>query len=351
MSSRHRTRSEREQLELFRALPGDLAPRDAQDLMAYPFFSLAKTHRVTPIDFRSGEIAIRVEAVSEHGMATIWDADILIWVASQIVQARDSGLRTSRLIAATPYEILTFIGRGDSARDYHRLKAALDRLQSTTVATTLRQTNERRAHRFSWINEWTERADAHGRADGIDLIVPDWFYKAVLDDALVLTIDREYFKLTGGLERWLYRIARKHAGRQRAGWRFDFRHLYDKSASLSPFKRFAFELRDIARRQPLPSYRLDVERDRGGHERLVFVPVRLSTAPCGQAVETVVPSGTAAPVLSGTALPGHQELEATFPADNSASYDASNLESNTEESNSSVVGRALDRWKTDEGDR
>ena len=91
MSVRHRPRSEREQLELFRALPGDLAPRDAQDLMAYPFFSLAKTHRTTPIDFRMNEIAIRVEAVPEHGMATIWDADVLIWAASQIVEARDPG--------------------------------------------------------------------------------------------------------------------------------------------------------------------------------------------------------------------------------------------------------------------
>ena len=27
-------------------------------------------------------------------MATIWDADVLIWAASQIVQARDAGLRT-----------------------------------------------------------------------------------------------------------------------------------------------------------------------------------------------------------------------------------------------------------------
>src|SRR5580658_7104772 len=97
MSPRHRTRSEREQLELFRALPGDLAPRDAQDLMAYPFFSLAQTHRTTPIDFRMNEITIRVEAVAEHGMATIWDADVLIWAASQIVEARDAGLRTSRL--------------------------------------------------------------------------------------------------------------------------------------------------------------------------------------------------------------------------------------------------------------
>ena len=42
---RRKSRSERSQLELFRALPGDLAPRDAQDLMAYPFFSLAKSKR------------------------------------------------------------------------------------------------------------------------------------------------------------------------------------------------------------------------------------------------------------------------------------------------------------------
>jgi Replication initiator protein A len=127
-----------EQLHLFRALPGDLAPRDAQDLMAYPFFSLAKSKRLAPIDFRAGAITIRVEAVPEHGMATIWDADVLIWAASQIVNARDAGLRTSRLMAATPYEILTFVGRGASARDYQRLKAGLDRLQSTTVATSIR---------------------------------------------------------------------------------------------------------------------------------------------------------------------------------------------------------------------
>ena len=75
-SSRHRATAE--QLDLFRALPGDLTPRDAQDLMAYPFFSLAKSKRLAPIDFRAGSIAIRVEAVPEHGMATIWDADVLI---------------------------------------------------------------------------------------------------------------------------------------------------------------------------------------------------------------------------------------------------------------------------------
>jgi len=348
MKRRHHPRSEREQLQLFRTVPGDLAPRDAQDLMAYPFFSLAKTHRTTPIDFRMNGITIRVEAVPEHGMATIWDADVLIWAASQIVAARDAGTPTSRLMAATPYEILTFIGRGTSARDYDRLRAALDRLQSTTVATSLRQTDGRRLHRFSWINEWAERTDAHGRSDGIDLILPDWFYRAVLDDALVLTIDRTYFGLTGGLERWLYRLVRKHGGQQPTGWAFDFRHLYIKSASNSPFKRFAFELRDMARRQPLPGYRLSVKRDRGGREWLAFRRVKLSTAPCGQLVDTSVLSGTRGDVPSGTSGPCHQEPKPSFSSNNSNASEPRNLDSNIIESNSSVVGAPFDLWKTGE---
>ena len=129
----------REQLEIFRALPGDFAVRDARELMSYPFFSLSKSKRVRPIDYRIGNVTVRVEGTLEHGLATIWDADVLIWAASQIVEARDAGINPSRRIAVTPYEILTFIGRGTSARDYERLKSALDRLQSTSIATSIRQ--------------------------------------------------------------------------------------------------------------------------------------------------------------------------------------------------------------------
>lgn len=274
MSFSIHVRSERETLDAFRSLPGDLAARDVQDLMTYPFFSLAKSKRVEPIEYCSGDTTIRVEGTHEHGLATIWDADILIWAASQIVEARDHGLATSRLMVATPYEILTYIGRGTSARDYQRLKAALDRLQSTTVATSLRQHASRRLHRFSWINEWKERADGAGRPLGIELILPDWFYSALLSDGLVLTIDRAYFNLTGGIERWLYRLVRKHGGKQSAGWRFEFRHLYVKSGSIARYANFAIDLRGIVRRQPLPGYRLGITRSRTGHEWLVFSPYR-----------------------------------------------------------------------------
>lgn len=264
--------SGRAQLDLFRSIPGDLAPRDAQDLMSWPFFSLAKSKRVRPIDFRMGETWILVEATAEHGMATIWDADVLIWAASQIIEARDAGRPTSRLIWATPHEILAFTERGTGKAAYDRLKAALDRLQSTTIATSIRQASQRRRHRFSWINEWKERLDGAGRPQGIEMIVPDWFYAGVLDQALVLTIDRAYFSLTGGLERWLYRIVRKHGGRQGGGWSFDLSHLHLKSGALSPYKRFAFELRGIVGRQPLPGYVLALEFALG-RERLVFTPI------------------------------------------------------------------------------
>ena len=262
------------QLELFVSAGRGIAARDAQDLMAWPFFSLAKSKRVRPIDFRMGEVSILVEATAEHGMATIWDADVLIWVASQIVEARDAGRPTSRLIAATPHEILAFTRRGTGKASYDRLKAGLDRLQSTTIATSIRQLGNRRRHRFSWINEWKECLDGSGRTLGIEMIIPDWFYEGVIDQALVLTIDPAYFALTGGLERWLYRLVRKHGGKQKGGWSFDLQHLHLKSGALSPMKRFAFDLRDIVRRQARPGYTLTFERALG-RERLNFVACRM----------------------------------------------------------------------------
>jgi len=290
VSRQHSRPETHEELAIFRALPGeDIAVRDAQDLMAYPFFSLGKSKRIVPIDFCAGDVAIRVEGTLQHGLATVWDADVLIWAASQIVEARDAGICTSRRIAATPYEILNFLRRGTSARDYERLKAALDRLQSTSVVTSIRQAALRRLHRFSWINEWRECANLSGRPVGVELILPDWFYAGITDPSRVLTIDAGYFRLTGGIERWLYRLVRKHAGRQSEGWRFDFRHLYRKSGSFARFRDFASDLRRVVARQSLPGYRVSIALSEVDTEQLVFradpvatARVRTTCARCGQ---------------------------------------------------------------------
>ena len=119
---------------------------------------------------------------------------------------------------------------------------------------------------------------------------------------------------------------RKHGGRQKNGWRFDFRHLHQKSGSLSPFKRFAFELRDIIRRQPLPGYTLFAEVEIGGRMLLAFEPVPA----CGKPVDSLVLSGTRTIVPSGTGGSCYQEPKQPLSYGNNRGNRALNLESNTE---------------------
>ncbi|MCV0368161.1 replication initiator protein A [Filomicrobium sp.] len=280
--------SERTRLDPFIVATGDATPRDQRDLMERPFFSLAKRPRTTPILYRAADVEVQVLAMPEHGMATIWDADVLIWAASQIVAAENNGIPTSRFFRFMPYQLLRSIGRATGNRDYLLLKAALSRLQSTVIATTIRNGKHWRRRQFSWINEWEEMTTHTGRVEGMEFVLPEWFYNSVIDRSLVLTIDPAYFRLTGGIERWLYRVARKHAGRQPEGWAFEVSHLHQKSGSAARPSDFAFDLRRIANRQSLPGYRLQSEWE-DGRELLRFLPENPSTVP----VETRVnPIGT-----------------------------------------------------------
>jgi len=244
--------------------------------MAFPFFSLSKGRRIKPLLYDRDGVIIKVDAVPEYGMATIWDADLLIWAASQIMNARNRGKPTSRLLRFMPHQFLRFANRPTGKLGYERLRAALDRLQSTTIQTSIRSDDlnlfsirkSKRLHRFSWINEWSELTVASGYTRGMEIILPDWFYQGVINESWVLAIDAAYFELTGGIERWLYRLARKHGGRTKDGWGFSFKTLYEKSGSLARFSDFAVDLRTLAQKQSLPGYRLSLTKDAKGNECL-----------------------------------------------------------------------------------
>jgi len=296
------TGSERARLDPFVALADDgISMRDQRDLMSQPFFSLAKGRRTAPILYEAGGIRVEVHGFPEHGMATIWDADVLIWAASQIVEAADHGLRISRFFRFRPYRLLIAIGRGPGQSQYVRLKQALQRLQSTVVLTTIRHGVNWRRMQFSWINEWEELVGARGQCHGVEFVLPEWFYRGVLDRSLVLTIDPAYFALTGGIERWLYRVARRHAGHQPKGWAFELRHLYAKSGSAARFSDFALDLRLIATRQTLPGYDLFIELE-NTRELLRVIPRRLSTGTVDSRVEPIRRSGARVIRRSGARL-------------------------------------------------
>ncbi|MCK9551028.1 replication initiator protein A [Aquamicrobium sp.] len=296
--SRRDAVSERSHLDPFIVATGDAAPRDQRDLMERPFFSLAKSRRIKPILYKAADVEVQVLAMPEHGMATIWDADVLIWAASQIVAAENAGFPTSRFFRFMPYQLLRAVGRSTGNRDYLLLKAALARLQSTVIATSIRNGAHWRRRQFSWINEWEEMTTRKGHVEGMEFVLPEWFYQSVVDRSLVLAIDPAYFQLRGGIERWLYRVVRKHAGHQPEGWAFEFSHLHHKSGSLSRPSDFALDLRRIAVRQTLPGYRLQIEWQ-DGRELLRFLPENLSTGTVDNPVDAIGTSGARSIGTSG----------------------------------------------------
>ncbi len=99
--------SERSRLDPFVVATGDAPPRDQRDLMERPFFSLAKTPRTKPILYKTADIEVQVFGMPEHGMVTIWDADVLIcprFFTSRMPHALSDDqrfTRTSRMCAAS----------------------------------------------------------------------------------------------------------------------------------------------------------------------------------------------------------------------------------------------------------
>ena len=261
-------RSPDAQFDLFVPYVADLPLRDQRETMERPFFSLAKRKRQKPIEYTSpnGEVFVNVFPNQEFGMATIWDADILIWAASVMNDRRKRGENDlPRTLSFHPYDLLKTICRETGGRQYLLLREALGRLQSTTIVTNIRVKRGKKQRQFSWIESWTDLVDEDGKQSrGMTLTLSDWFYEGLLMDGGLLAIDPVYFSITGGRERWLYRVARKHAGGAgEAGFAIPLPTLFEKSGAEGTYRRFKFEVLAIVRRNDIPGFHLSLETARG----------------------------------------------------------------------------------------
>lgn len=249
------------QLEMFSALFTDIASRDAREAMEVPLLSLTKQPRFEPIRFKNGDVEVVVTGGKPFGIANIWDWDLIIWLMSQVRQALDQGGRPSRKIRFHRRAFLKDTRRSDGGDQYRRLQESIDRLSNTNVFTTIRPGPGRRTVKFTWIEFADVERDESGRVTYAVVVIPEWLYEAACDQSRVLTLHRDYFLLKGGLERWLYRLIRKGAGRTRWSWTLE--GLHRRSGSTSKFKYFARAIRRIVDRGSLLDYRLWTENRRG----------------------------------------------------------------------------------------
>lgn len=299
-----------EQFDLFLPYLADLPIRDQREMMERPFFSLAKSKRVKPIDYRSpdGKLWVHVSASPDYGMATIWDADILIYCASALADMARRGLNDiPRKLHLMPYDLLRAIGRPTTGRAYELLGQSLDRLVATTVKTNIRAENRREAT-FSWLDGWTQLVDEKTeRSRGMTIELSNWFYEGVLMQGGVLSIDRAYFDISGGRERWLYKVARKHAGGAgEGGFAISMPTLFEKSGAEGQYRRFKFEIAKIAERNELPGFALSLEQPPGKREPSLRMVRRANDA---KPISEVVDGPRRSPKISssGAATPPSDE--------------------------------------------
>ena len=256
------------QFDLFVPYVANMGIRDQRETMERPFFSLAKRKRLKAIEYTSpdGSVFVNVLPHQEFGMATIWDADILIWAASTLHEMKRKGVNDlPRTLSFQPYDLLRAIGRQTGGNRYARLREGLSRLQTTTINTNLRVSRGKKTRQFSWIDSWSELTDDDGdNSRGMTLTLSEWFYEGVVMDGGVLSIDFDYFAITGGRERWLYRVARKHAGGAgTSGFTIGLETLFEKAGAEGTFRRFKHEITKIAKANDLPSYDLALIEGKG----------------------------------------------------------------------------------------
>jgi plasmid replication initiation protein len=246
------------QHDLFICDVADAVLKDVMPQMEHPFYSLSKKPETRVREYRNGPHWLRITP-SVKGLATIYDKDILIYCISQMMHKIKNGEPVARRVHLNSRELLIFTNRGTSGRDYSALIESLDRLEGTRIRTNVRTGSEEQTDGFGLIDSSSVRRThgLDGRLLSCEITLSEWLFNAVRAQE-VLTLHRDYFRLRKPIERRLYEIARKHCGQQDE-WKIGLVLLLKKTGAQSPEKRFRQMVKDLAKHDHLPDYRVEFD--------------------------------------------------------------------------------------------
>ncbi|MDF1583647.1 MAG: replication initiator protein A [Methyloprofundus sp.] len=233
--------------------------RDDIASMEHPVFSLSKNpdHRMLVYERNGTTIKIKP---SYTGLATIFDKDILLYLASSLMSAKNSGETISQTVRFTSYDYITSTNKSLGGSQYKILQEGLERLNGTLIQTNIKTNGVEITEEFGLIDKWKiVKEDEKGKAVAIEVKLSDWFFNSIMGNA-VLTIDKDYFRLRKPTERRLYELARKHCGNQ-VTWKISLQNLKDKLGVTSQLKLFRFNIKKITETNHLPEYNISMKDD------------------------------------------------------------------------------------------
>lgn len=245
--------------------------RDVADIMEFPFLALSK-NRTNPIIYESSDKTQKVVISGHRGhfLASIYDWDILLVVAGKLQETLNKSEIPSHTVFIPRHELLKALHKQDGKKERKDLEKSLQRLQLSGIETTVNNKDFRHKAGFGFINSWGYKERKNDRETRIiEITLSPWLYELCCAKGSLLKPNREYFEITSGLQKFLYRTARKHAGKNKDGWWFSIESLYEKSGSEREFKKFKSDVKAIVLgakpRDKIPDYSMKLLESKGVH--------------------------------------------------------------------------------------
>ena len=232
--------------------------RGERSLMAFPFFALSKYAWMKPLSYQTDTVTIEVRP-SASGVATIYDKEIVLYIASLMAAKLEAGEDVAQDFVFTAHDLFSVTGSNHSARSYGRLSEALERLQGTQIKTNIEAGGEGEEGFFSWLSEaklhYNKTRAGERRLKAVKVRLCDWLFRAILLDRHVLDYAAAYFQL-GPIERRIYEVARSTGDGD--GFEIDLATFRLQIGYQNPLANFRAALRQIAGADTIPDYRLEL---------------------------------------------------------------------------------------------
>ena len=303
--------SQRDLFRLDSPLTGEI--RGERSLMAFPFFALAKNAWMKPLSYQTETVSIEVRP-SASGVATIYDKEIVLYIASLMAAKLEAGEQVAQDFVFTAHDLFSVTGANHSARSYSRLSEALERLQGTQIKTNIEAGGEGEEGFFSWLSEaklhYSRSRTGERRLKAVKVRLCDWLFRAILLDRHVLDYANAYFQL-GPVERRIYEVARSTCGDERL--ELDLATFRLQIGYQNPLANFRAAMKQIANTDAIPDYHIELvetaaEEETGAEPRrgrkanpvrVVIMPRPLETDTEDEAGESAPESDAADPADAG----------------------------------------------------
>jgi len=215
-------------------------------------------------------------------MASVWDYDLVLMAVSHLTEAMNryregKGDMPGRVFRPHVGDILKFLRRADGGKQKTDLVETCLRLNTTHVA--IQRTKKKRNGQNVIVSEGEPLISrykvisnqATGSPEYLEIEVAQWMYQEVADgkNPDVLAVHPDYFLIDPGIGRFVYRLARRAAGRTDAKW--SFATIYERSGSTGTLKKFTENLRKVITANDLPEYDLREEAGQSGPQ-LIMTP-------------------------------------------------------------------------------